>query len=188
MSAASSRAIRAIGSAVLWALALVGVASAGLWAANAAGLVQPLIVVSGSMSPGIGTGDLLFATKTPVADVEVGEVITLPSTVTGKLVTHRVIEVAAVAGGSEIRMQGDANAHPDGETYFVAAGTSVWQPVWTIPGAGRVVTTLMRPQVALPGAIGIFALVALTMLPARRTDPEEGEDAAGPTVDKVLTS
>ncbi|BDV32066.1 signal peptidase I [Microbacterium terricola] len=168
MSTVVGRALRAISSAVLWLLVAVGVLCGGLWAANAAGLVQPLVVASGSMSPGIRTGDLLFATPTPASEVAVGEVTTLHSEVTGKLVTHRVIEITRSGDTVSVRMQGDANQAADPEAYVVDADASVWQPTWTIPGGSYAVMTLMRPAVAIPGMLGILALVGLTLLPARR--------------------
>ncbi len=169
------RAIRFIGSALLWVLAGIGVLSGALWGANAAGLVQPLVVISGSMEPGIMTGDLIFATPTPVDDVEVGEVASLPSARTGNLVTHRIIEITAPDGGYSIRMQGDANDAPDAEAYEIAAGANVWQPGLTIPGGGHAVQTLAQPGVAIPLLVTIGALIALAALPTRRARSEEGD-------------
>ncbi|MFI8595649.1 signal peptidase I [Microbacterium sp. NPDC078428] len=173
------RALRFTGNALLWALAGIGVLSGALWGANALGLVQPLVVISGSMEPGIMTGDLIFSTPTPVEDVEVGEVASLRSDRSDNLVTHRIIEISAIDGGYAIRMQGDANDAPDGESYFVASETGVWQPALTIPGGGRAVQTLAQPGVAIPLLVSIGALIILAALPSRRADTTAPDDPEG---------
>lgn len=62
-------AVRRAADALLWVLAVIGVLSGATWAASTAGLIQPLVVVSGSMEPSIRTGDLLVAIPTPAADL-----------------------------------------------------------------------------------------------------------------------
>nr|WP_235483252.1 signal peptidase I [Leifsonia sp. Leaf325] len=159
------RMLRGIGGALLWATAALGVLSGALWIAHALGWVQPLVVVSGSMEPGIRRGDLLFALPVPATDVDVGEVTSLPSPLDGVLVTHRVIEVTPEGESLSIRMEGDANGTPDGQPYPVPAASSVWQPMLTVPGAGTAVIALSRPAVAIPLAVAVLALIALTLLP-----------------------
>lgn len=171
------RVARRVANVLLWLAAAIGVASGGLWLANVTGLVQPLVVVSGSMEPAIMTGDLLLATRVQVAEVSVGEVLTLPSTVTGKLVTHRVLSITEVDGHHEIIMKGDANEAQDGEVYQVAQGGSVWRQALNIPGAGRVVMAMGTPGVAIPLLIALGALIVLTMLPTEPVEePAAGED------------
>lgn len=170
----STTILRAVGSSVLWLLVIAGAASAALWGLNTAGIVQPLVVVSGSMQPEIRTGDLIIATAVSGADLSVGDVATLPSAVTGKLVTHRVIELTRSGTTIEVRMQGDANDVADGETYVIDTADRVWHPVMVIPGAGYVVANTLRPAVAVPLVGGLLALCALSMLPrrARRSAPD----------------
>lgn len=179
--------LRRLGNAVLTVLAVLGVASAALWAANAAGVVQPLIVVSGSMEPQIATGDLLIGRPAEPATIEVGEVITVRSELTGALVTHRVLTVDPIENADEpaglwhITMQGDANAMPDLEIYEVGGGDELWRPVLTVPGAGGVVATLTRPGIAIPLLISIAALIAMSLLPAgprSNQDPQQPEGSA----------
>ena len=59
------RIIRILGNFALWLGALLGVVAGGVWVAGQFGLVQPLIVISGSMEPGIHTGDMVLDTWTP---------------------------------------------------------------------------------------------------------------------------
>lgn len=67
--------LRRIAMIALWALAAVGIACGLVWGATAAGIIKPLIVISGSMEPGIMTGDLLVATKASAADLSVGSTL-----------------------------------------------------------------------------------------------------------------
>lgn len=169
---------RVAASIALWSLMIVGAGSLALWALNAAGRVQPLIVVSGSMSPAIETGDLLIATPTAARDLVVGDIATIRSPQTGDLVTHRVIEISESDGTVIVRMQGDANPVADIEEYVLDAGEPVWQPRVTIPGGGFFVSSLMRPAVAIPLVLGILALCALSLFPSRGARGNVGQATA----------
>lgn len=178
--------LRGAGFGVLCLLAVVGVLSGITWAANALGLVKPLIVVSGSMSPMINTGDLVVSVPKPVGEIELGDVVTLPSTLTQRLVTHRVIAIEGGSGdGYRLQLQGDANDEPDPRTYVVAADATPPVPWMVLPGAGRFVEAVSRPSVAVPLLIALAALVGLTLLPASKDDDEvdvaDGEGADGQT-------
>lgn len=170
------RIIRFLGNVALWLGALLGVVAGGVWVAGQFGVLHPLIVISGSMEPGIGTGDLLIARNLATADVEVGDVVTLHSEMTDKLVTHRVTEISPNPDGTwEIMMKGDANDEPDLEAYTV--GDSVLTPAVQIPGGGKVVSKLMEPAVALPILLSLVALLGISLLDepkrmlVRRIDP-----------------
>ncbi len=159
------RIARSVANVLLWIAAGIGVACGALWLANTAGLVQPLVVVSGSMEPAIMTGDLVFATRTDPAEVVVGDVVTLPSSVTGKLVTHRVVSIAQVGDHHEITMKGDANEFEDGEVYTVPADGFVWRQALGVPGGGSLVMAMASPRVAVPLLVALVALIALSLLP-----------------------
>lgn len=174
--------LRRIAMITLWALAAVGVACGLVWGATAAGLIKPLIVISGSMEPGIMTGDLLVATKTSAADLGVGDVVSLPSELTDHLVTHRIVAIAAEGDGYLITMKGDNNEFEDALDYRVSG--DVWMPKAQFAGAGAVMSRVTSPTVAVPLMIGLVALLGLTWLipaPVRRTDRSHrvGTRAAG---------
>ena len=175
------RVLRGIGSALLWVLAGLGVLSGLMWGASALGYLHPLIVVSGSMQPGIRTGDLVVGVPRAIEDVAPGDVITLTSTQTHKLVTHRVVGIEPGAGGFTITMKGDANDTADAEDYAVAAGDRVPTPLFVVPGGGYVVETISRPPVAIPLLIALAALVGLAMLPPgpprRKAETDAAADA-----------
>ena len=157
------RIVRLLGNIALWIGAILGVVAGGVWFAGQMGWIQPLIVISGSMEPGIDTGDLLIDRPIATADVEPGTVLSLHSEMTGKLVTHRVTEVTPLVDGTwEIRMKGDANDEPDLETYIV--GDSVLTPSLQIPNGGTVVAKMMEPAVALPILLALVALLGLSLL------------------------
>jgi signal peptidase len=170
------RIIRILGSVALWIGALLGVAAGGVWVAGQLGYIQPMVVISGSMEPGIMTGDLLIGRFTPTADIDVGDVVSVPSELTGKLVTHRVTSIAPLdadraeqlsvdlSGGPrwELRMKGDANADGDLEPYFPR--DQVLTPLAQIPQGGKVVSKVMEPAVAMPILLALLALLGLSLL------------------------
>ena len=73
--------IRRLADLALWLLAVVGVVCALVWGATALGHIKPLIVISGSMEPGIPTGDLLIDVPVETASLEVGDVVIAPDVV-----------------------------------------------------------------------------------------------------------
>ncbi len=185
------RIIRFLGNVALWLGAVLGVVAGGVWVAGQFGVLHPLIVISGSMEPGIGTGDLLVSRNLATADVELGDVVTLHSEMTDKLVTHRVIGISPNPDGTwEIMMKGDANDEPDLEVYTV--GDSVLTPAVQIPGGGKVVSKMMEPAVALPVLLSLVALLGLSLLDepkrvvVRRSEPDDVDPVAD--LDAMLAS
>lgn len=172
------RIIRLLGNVALWIGAVLGVVAGGVWAAGQMGWVQPLIVISGSMEPSIDTGDLIISRNLATGDVEVGDVVSLHSEMTDKLVTHRVTEISPNPDGTwQINMKGDANDEPDLESYTV--DESVLTPWVQIPQAGKVVSKLMEPAVALPVLVALVALLGVSLL------DEEPRRAIRRTIDRV---
>ncbi|WP_426594321.1 signal peptidase I [Cellulomonas sp. McL0617] len=192
------RAVRAVGSGLLWVIAVIGVVSVLIWGATALGYVQPLVVISGSMEPKIMTGDLLFDTPHPTSELKVGDVVAIKSEVTGNLISHRVVKVVATGGHYEVNLKGDANHSEDGETYIV--GDSVLRPVLQVPRGGYVVTKLTERSVVIPLGITLLALLGLSFAvgepaPSRgraRRDPTSTTEAevasTGPTEGDATSS
>ena len=161
--------LRRVGDALLWVLAVFGVLAGAIWVGTAAGQIKPLVVITGSMEPQIGVDALVISHPVPATEVKVGDVASLPSPRGGEvLVTHRVRSIERVAGGLEFTMRGDANGTDDPRPYPVALTDQVWQPWIVIPEAGGVVAALMRPAVAIPLAVSVLAIFALTLLPRGR--------------------
>ncbi|OJV78504.1 MAG: signal peptidase I [Cellulomonas sp. 73-92] len=163
------RGIRFVGNALLWVVAALGLVSMLVWGATQLGYIKPLVVISGSMQPGIMTGDLLVDAPHPTADLQVGQVASLPSDVTHNLVSHRVVGIEPAGDGHwSVRLKGDANRSEDGGAYLV--GDHVWQPVLRIPHGGYVVTAITRRAIALPLGFALVCLLSLSLLP---TTPRE---------------
>lgn len=156
------RIIRFLGNIALMCGALLGLVAGVVWGAGQLGLIQPLIVISGSMEPGIMTGDLIIDRWVPTQEVEVGDVLSLHSELTGKLVTHRVIEVTPRVDTWEIRMKGDNNDETDLEPYIV--GDEVLTPFIQVPKGGTVVSKAMDPSVAMPVLLALIALLGVSLL------------------------
>jgi signal peptidase I len=170
--------IRLVGNVALWIGAVLGAIAGGVWTAGQLGWVQPLIVISGSMEPTIHTGDLVISRNLATGDVQAGDVVTLHSQMTGKLVTHRVTAISPNDDGTwQIEMKGDANDEPDLETYTV--GESVLTPMARIPAGGKVVSKLMEPAVAVPVVVSLLALLGVSLL------DEEPRRAIRRTIDRV---
>ena len=177
------RVLRGLGNVVLWVLAALGLASVLVWGATKLGYLQPLVVISGSMEPGIMTRDLLVDVRTPTSDLRVGDVASIYNPITQNLVTHRVVAIEKSAGSSwEIRMKGDANASEDGGAYVV--GDHVWTPAVQVAGGGNVIATMTNRSVVIPLGVTILALVGLSAL----SKPEESsdDDAPAPALEDVV--
>ena len=96
---------------------------------------QALLVRSGSMSPTIPTGSIVFYTKIPSARVKVGDIIVFskPGDSTEK-VTHRVYGIGHSATGEYFTTKGDANGTPD-DWRVPAVGTG-WIARFHVPVIG----------------------------------------------------
>jgi len=176
------RVLRATGSVALWLAAVVGILCGLVWGATKAGIVRPLVVISGSMEPGIMTGDLILDRPQATASARVGQVASIRSTVTGKVVSHRIVDIEPVGDGRwDVTLKGDANDVADAETYEV--GDRLWQPVLRVPGAGRAVSAAAKPSFTVPLGIALLSCIMLALLPADETEGENGGRAATVTGD-----
>ena len=84
--------------------------------------LQRYVITGGSMEGTYDLGSVVFEESVPVADLEVGDVITyVPPADSGidTLVTHRIITI----DGTTFRTQGDANPDPDPWTFELTAAT-----------------------------------------------------------------
>lgn len=127
---------------------------------------QALIVRSGSMSPTIPTGSVVFYTKIAASKVKVGDVIVFAKPGDpGEKVTHRVFRIGQSATGEYYLTKGDANGTPD-DWRVPAVGTG-WIARFHLPSVGYALvylqSTLARllllviPAVLL-GAITLYEI------------------------------
>ena len=102
---------------------------------------QALVVRSGSMSPTIPTGSIVFYRKIAADKVKVGDVIvfTKPGDNTEK-VTHRVVKIGNGPTGRYFVTKGDANGAVDG-WHVPAVGTG-WVAAFHVPTVGYILVGL----------------------------------------------
>jgi len=115
------------------------------------------VVLSGSMSPSLNTGDLVIVTSTSPPDLKEGDIIVFSSPLGSGLVCHRIVKMEQ---GNEITFQtkGDNNEDPDP---FIVPSTSVVGKVQAgVPMMGYVVQYLSGPF----GLLLIISLIVATIL------------------------
>lgn len=94
---------------------------------------KPFIVLSGSMEPGIMTGDMVIVRDTDAGNLQKGDVIAYKS---GEaVITHRIIDVKTENGEVRYVTQGDANDSPDQATVKPSDVEGVYKN--RIPGMGN---------------------------------------------------
>lgn len=94
---------------------------------------KPFIVLSGSMEPGIMTGDMVLVRETDAGNLQKGDVIAYKS---GEaVITHRIMDVKTENGEVRYVTQGDANESPDQTTVRPADVEGIYQN--RIPGMGN---------------------------------------------------
>jgi signal peptidase len=106
-----------------------------------------LIVVSGSMSPTIRTGDLIYDDRVSAgeaAHLRAGQIITFhPTPGSSETFTHRIRAVVRVHGQVEYQTRGDANPTPDVSPVPASQVIGVYQG--KVPYGGYVLNSLHKP-------------------------------------------
>ena len=153
---------------VLIAMALVGVRLFGF---------KPFAVLSPSMTPKYGVGDLVYALPTDPEEIEVGDVLTFVANAEGTIVTHRVAEV-----DRENRCfytKGDANESRDGNPVVYENAVGVVK--FSLPKMGYVSSYLTSESGRFAAIAGVLTLILLMILPElfkpsgkKDTEKEEG--------------
>jgi signal peptidase len=96
---------------------------------------QALVVRSGSMSPTIPTGSIVFYHQVAAAKVKVGDIIVFQKPgQTNEKVTHRVYKISNGPTGRYFTTKGDANGAPD--DWRVPAVGKGWVASFHIPTIG----------------------------------------------------
>lgn len=130
---------------------------------------QALVVRSGSMSPTIPTGSLVFYKKVQASQLKVGAVIVFnePGTANTKI-THRIYAIHTGAAGPYFVTKGDANGIPD--PWRVPATGTGWTVAWHVPSVGYALTWLQGGTVRIVLIIvPAVVLAGLAVNDARRT-------------------
>ena len=116
---------------------------------------RSLTVMSGSMEPALGVGDVVINSRVSPAEVRVGDIVTFNDPEgTGKLITHRVRQVRIVDDTAKVVTKGDnTNAV---ERWDMPARGSLGRVEYHVPLLGFLVFWLHGP----------FASLALVVIPA----------------------
>jgi signal peptidase len=136
------------------------------------------VVQSGSMSPMLERGYLIFVKPTPASQLKNGQVITFqdPNKAT-RLITHRIIKVSQDARGPVFETKGDANHTPDPFKLQVKNEAGLYQT--KVPYVGNL-SFLVRTRDGFILLLGIplILLVAFAMIkiwaPAKQPAVTEG--------------
>lgn len=156
--------------AIAWvALGLVAGAVALIGAGAMSGY-SALTVMSGSMAPAIGTGDVIVVRQISPRQAKVGEVVTFRSSERGgALLTHRLRSARTSGGVAHFVTQGDANNAV--ERWSIPSDGSMARVAYRVPGVGRVLGELRTRSVLLlivPAALlAAFELVRIWWRPRR---------------------
>ncbi|EYT61125.1 peptidase S26B, signal peptidase [Dietzia sp. UCD-THP] len=151
---------------VLTLLALLGVVCIIATTAAFALNISLIMFKTGSMSPTIPTGSLAVVRQIPASEIEVGEVATVPRDAGQLPVTHRVVSVTRIDGGSySIEMQGDANDSPDPRPYVV---TEVRKVLWHAPGLAYPVSSISQPKYMAGITVAASFLVVWAFWPRKQ--------------------
>lgn len=109
---------------------------------------QALVVRSGSMSPTIPTGSIVFYKKKAAANVKVGDIIVFAKPgQTDEKVTHRVFRISTSPTGRYFTTKGDANGAPD--DWRVPAVGNGWVAAFHVPVAGYALVDLQSTTARL---------------------------------------
>jgi signal peptidase I len=122
---------------------------------------QALVVRSGSMSPTIRTGSIVFYKKVNADNVKVGDIIVFDKPgQTNEKVTHRVYKISNGATGRYFTTKGDANGAPD--SWRVPAVGTGWVSAFHVPAIGYALaalqSTLARLLLLVIPALGLGAI------------------------------
>ena len=116
---------------------------------------KPLFVLTGSMEPGIKTGDMIIVKAIKQSSIKEGDVITYALGNTSETVTHRVIKVVQKDGKTMYQTKGDNNNAPDPD--LVSYNMILGKVVKIVGGVGKRVSYLFT-------GTGLTALVLVVLV------------------------
>lgn len=126
-------------SILLWIGAILGVLTITISTLSVIGVVKPLVVATGSMSPTFDAGSFIISVNKPAIETEVGDIVTVPRS-DGVLVTHRVAGIEVIDDKEvSLTLKGDANRNEDVEPYVVS---EIGHPLIIVPFVGSIIAAL----------------------------------------------
>lgn len=153
-------------------VALVAILAVLLVGARVVGL-QVFTVLSGSMEPQFGAGDLIYVKEVDPFELESGDIITFMLS-EDTIATHRVTRVVPDEEDASVlrfATKGDANESEDGA--LVHYKNVLGSPIFSIPKLGYVANFIQEPPGTYIAIAGGAFLLALVFIPDLFTDEEE---------------
>jgi signal peptidase len=137
--------------------------------------MRPLVVLSGSMEPGLHVGDVTVVQRIAPREARVGDVVTFKAPHGGRLTTHRVRAVHPASGGRFVfTTKGDANNAV--ERWAMRADGQLSRAVYRVPSVGHVVLLIATPLGwALLVGLPLLALGIQEVVRIWRTASEAGD-------------
>lgn len=128
------------------------------------GRVKVLTVLTGSMRPTLGVGDLVIEEVVPARELRAGDITTFREPTGEKTITHRVQSIVWTGQLGDVITRGDANGA--GEEWVVPADGALGRVVLHIPKVGYVVGALTTAsgRLVITGAallLGVYALLLI---------------------------
>jgi len=115
---------------------------------------KPMTVLTGSMSPLLAPGDVIFIRRVSPESVKVGDVVTYRQD-SSTFITHRVIEVVNEDGAAAFRTKGDANNVEDSS--LVHSDQILGALAFKIPKGGYIANFARSPA-------GFFLFIVLPVV------------------------
>lgn len=130
-----------------------------------------VVVLTGSMAPGLPTGSaIVVKDDVPASYLLVGDIVTVPRPGETLPVTHRITAIDTVPGASASRsltLQGDANATVDRAPYVVLTAQ---RAVIGFPVVGFIIRVLQTPLFLGATTLLVAGGVVWAFWPAARND------------------
>ena len=124
-------------------------------------------VMSGSMTPVLPVGSLIYVKPTDPATLKSGDIISFVANAEKTIVTHRIVSVVPDTTDPSIlrfKTQGDANSTPD--TNLVHSNNVLGTPLFAIPYLGYLTYYLQQPPGIYIALVLGTLLLAWAFLPA----------------------
>jgi len=139
---------------------------------------RPLVVLSGSMEPALGTGDVSVVRTIAPLEARPGDVVTFrdPDD-SDRLITHRVREMHVQGAAVVFRTRGDANTAS--ERWRVSSSEEIGRVAYRIPKLGWVLMYARSKGLfvlMLGGALALLLVLELTAI--WRTEEGDGDQGA----------
>ena len=134
---------------------------------------HPVVVVSGSMEPALGIGDVAVTKAVDPHTLEVDDVITFRTR--SGLTTHRIIDIEQTESGRLFRTKGDSNSSPDVDP--VTEARIVAKVAYSLPKVGYLIAFADSTDGMM--FLIIVPTVVLIMMWLRERDLKKPQSAGG---------